>query len=182
MLSGAAAGPTRGRGAHLDGARRGSSSGGPGGGLPGISTGSAGVAEHGEVLRAGVGVVVAVPGAVRAGLGCGDVGELRCVSDLVAHRGRAGGGVDRAPWCPVCRVDDLRAAGRGVVLLRLSRAQRRGRGPRPASDHPSRRRPVQAAAGTRRPPQGPPAGGDPGAPPAPGGATDLDAGADRADL
>src|SRR5882724_11470131 len=28
-----------------------------------------------------------VPGAVRPGLGCGDVGELRCVSDVVAHRG-----------------------------------------------------------------------------------------------
>ena len=65
--------------------------------------------------------------------------------------------------CPVCRVDDLRAAGRGDLLLRLSRAQRRGRGPRPAPDHSSWRRPVQAAAGTRRPPQGPPAGGDPGA-------------------
>ena len=52
----------------------------------------------------------------------------------------------------------------------------------PAPDHPSWRRPVQAAAGTRRPPQGSPAGGDPGAPPAPSDATDLDTGADRADL
>src|SRR6266404_9132146 len=87
VLSGAAAGTTRGRGAHLDGARFGSSSGGPGGGVSGIPSGPTGVAEHGEVLRAGVGVVVAVPGAVRPGLGCGDVGELRCVSDVVAHRG-----------------------------------------------------------------------------------------------
>src|SRR6476620_6194374 len=84
-VSGAAAGSARWRRAHLDGARLGSSAGGRGGGLPGISTGPAGVTEYGEVLRAGVGVVVAVPGAVRAGLGCGDVGELRGVPDLVAH-------------------------------------------------------------------------------------------------
>ena len=57
---------------------------------------------------------------------------------------------------------------------------RTGDGPAVASIE--RRRAVQAAAGTRRPPQGPPAGGDPGASPAPSGATDLDAGADRADL
>src|SRR5258708_33208693 len=124
VLSGAAAGPARERGAHLDGAGLGSSLGGPGGGLPGISSGPAGVAEYGEVLRAGVGVVVAVPGAVRTRLGRGDVGELRCVSDVVAHWGRAGSGVDRAPWCPIRPVDDLRTAGCGVVLLRLSRAQR----------------------------------------------------------
>lgn len=181
-VSGAATGSARWRRTHLDGAGLGPSAGGRGGGLPGISTGPAGVTEYGEVLRAGVGAVVAVPGAVRTRLGRGDVGELRSVPDLVAHRGRAGGRVDRAPWCPVCRVDDRRTAGRGVVLLRLPRAQRRGRGPRPAPDHPAWRRSVQAAAGTRRPPQGPPAGGHPGAPPAPSGATDLDAGADRADL
>ena len=120
--------------------------------------------------------------AVRAGLGCGDVGELGGVPDLVADRGRARGRLDRASSGAVCRVDDRGAAGRGDLLLRLSRAQRRGCGPGPASDHPSRRRPVQAAAGTRRPAQGPPAGGDPGAPAAPSGAADLDAGADRADL
>jgi hypothetical protein len=38
--------------------------------------------------------------------------KLRGVPDLVAHRGRAGGRVDRAPSGPVCRVDDRRAAGR----------------------------------------------------------------------
>src|ERR1700694_3285105 len=181
-VSGAAARTARWRRTHLDGARLGSSAGGRGGGLPGISTGPAGVTEYGEVLRAGVGVVVAVPGAVRAGLGCGDVGELRGVPDLVAHRGRAGVRVDRAPSGPVCRVDDRREAGRADLLLRLPRAQRRGCGPRPAPDHPAWRRSVQAAAGTRRPPHGPPAGAPPGAPPAPRGATDLDAGADRTDL
>src|SRR6476620_9307808 len=55
------------------------------------------------VLGAGVGVVVSVPGAVRAGLGCGDVGELRGVPVLVADRGRTGGRVDRASSGPVCR-------------------------------------------------------------------------------
>src|SRR6185312_16126978 len=101
----------------MDGAGRGPPCGRTGRGVPGIFTGSAGFAEYGEVLRAGVGVVVAVPGAVRAGLGCGDGGELRGVSDLAAHRGRAGGRVDRTPWGPVCRVDDRCAAGRGDLLL-----------------------------------------------------------------
>src|SRR6478609_3489030 len=65
-VSGAAAGSARWRRTHLDGARLGSSAGGRGGGLSGISTGPAGIAEYGEVLRAGVGVVVAVPGTLRA--------------------------------------------------------------------------------------------------------------------
>src|ERR1700694_1843651 len=66
-VSGAAGGSARWGGGALDGARLGSSAGGRGGGLSGISTGPAGVAEYGEVLRASVGVVVGVPGAVRGG-------------------------------------------------------------------------------------------------------------------
>ena len=90
------------------------------------------------------------------------------------------GRLDRASSGAVCRVDDRGAAAGGDLLLRLPRAQRGGRGPGPAPDHLSGRRSVQAAAGARRPPEGPPAGGGPGPPAAPSGTTDLDAGADRA--
>jgi hypothetical protein len=44
-----------------------------------------------KVVCAGVGAVVAVPGCVRPALGRGDVGELRGLPDMAAHRGRAQG-------------------------------------------------------------------------------------------
>lgn len=60
----------------------------PGRGVSGVPAGPAGLAEHGEVLRSGVGAVVGVSGAVRAGLGRGDAGGRRRFPDLVAYRGR----------------------------------------------------------------------------------------------
>src|SRR6185295_9635885 len=93
----------------MDGAGRGPPCGRTGRGVPGIFTGSAGFAEHCEVLRAGVGVVVAVPGAVRAGLGCGDVGELRGVPVLVADRGRPA----------VASIERRRAFAESTIAARL---------------------------------------------------------------
>src|SRR5206468_11770490 len=91
--------------ALVDGVGCGPPHGGAGGGVSGVPAGAAGVAEHGEVVRAVVGVVVAVSGCIRAALGCGDVRELRGLPDLAAYRRRTRGRVDRTPSSAVCGVD-----------------------------------------------------------------------------
>src|SRR5260370_16485523 len=61
-----------GRGAYVDGAGPGPRSCRAGRGVSGVPAGAAGLAEHGEVLRAGARAVLGVPRAVRALLGPAD--------------------------------------------------------------------------------------------------------------
>src|SRR6266487_4406669 len=113
MVTGSAAG----RRGDVDGAGRARAGDRPGGGVPGVPAGAGEFAEHGEVVCAGAGVVVVLPGRVRPGLGCRHVVAGRRVLVVAADRGRPAGDLDRAAHVLVQRVDDLGAPAGGDVLL-----------------------------------------------------------------
>ena len=114
-----------GRRAYLDGAGWRSSCCRARGAVSGVSADVGPLAEHGEVLCPGVGVVVAVPDRLRARLGCGDGRGPRPIPRLAAHRRLAGVGLDRAPIGTVQRGHDRAASAGGLLVLPLSALQRR---------------------------------------------------------